>query len=182
MRSDIATVGFLLLFLLVFIFCSNSCSEPSSQDPLEFTQNNFDAELCGAIDGNEFSAFLQCCSASDRNGKSISVEFSSPLSVRGMKISKGANGEYKLELGDMITNKVNASGLMEPFSALFENKKATSSRKGDHGERILSVCDENCDLEYIFLLDDTYPCKIRGTINERKIDINIKIFEDLNQD
>ncbi len=84
-RSDIATVGFLLFFLLIFAFCSNSCSEDPLRDPFEYTKSDFEAKA------------------------------------------------------------------------------------GDNGDRILSVCDENCDLEFVFSQNKGYPEKIRGNVEGGQI-------------
>ncbi len=176
MRSDIATVGFLLFFLLIFVFCSNSCSEDTLKDPFEYTKAEFDAEICGMLGESEFSAVIHSHpGARDAEGF-IEINFTCPKALEGLCAKLYENGSSEVRLGELSAENIDISGLIEPFSVYISDKEISSAQVGDKGEKILSVCDENCDLKYIFSPNEVYPEKINGNIEGRQILFETKSF------
>ncbi len=176
MRSDIATVGFLLFFLLIFVFCSNSCSEDTLKDPFEYTKAEFDAEICGTVDGSELSAVIHSHPRTKDAESFIEIKFTYPKTLEGLCAKLYENGGSEVRLGELSAENIDISGLIEPFSAYLSPKEITSAQVGDKGEKILSVCDENCDLKYVFTQNKNYPEKISGNIEGRQICFEAKSF------
>lgn len=171
MKSNIATLGFLLFSLFVYMFCSGSCSKSSLlSKPFEFENKDFDTEIQGNIDGMEIKAQLQSRPSAVGGEASICLKFTSPESLEGMILTRFHDGREEARLGETTINSY-FKGLIEPFEVYFEKFTVSSQRCGDNGEIYVSVCDENCDLVYVFKPEAEYPFKVNGIINGRKINL-----------
>lgn len=178
MKSNIATLGFFLLVLFAYIFCSGSCSGVSLiADPFEYTKQDFDAEIQGNIDGIDIKALLQSRPSAVGGEVSICLKFSSSESLRGLTLTRFLDGREEARLGELKVDNSNLKGLIEPFEVYFGNFTVSSQRCGDNGDIYVSVCDENCDLEYVFAPETEFPCKVSGTYNGRDVDLSVTDFK-----
>ena len=178
MKSNIATLGFFLLVLFAYIFCSGSCSGVSLiADPFEYTKQDFDAEIQGNIDGIDIKALLQSRPSAVGGEVSICLKFSSSESLRGLTLTRFLDGREEARLGELKVDNSNLKGLIEPFEVYFGSFTVSSQRCGDNGEIYVSVCDENCDLEYVFAPETEFPCKVSGTYNGRNVDLSVTDFK-----
>ncbi len=177
MKSNIATFGFLLLFLLVYMFCSNSCSEQMVSDPFEYTEKAFDAELFGKIDGEEMGAVLQ--SRPNAAGEEIKVcaRFIAPRGLSSITVSLTGDGITEARIGDLKIENDHLKGLLKPFESFYEHASVSSLYRGGNKKLYVTVCDENCDLEYVFAAESPYPEQIKGVYYGRKIEFSVKIFK-----
>ncbi len=174
MKSNIATAAFLLLFILIFAFGLNSCSDGMAQDRLEYTEKDFDAEISGTLDGQRIEAILRNRPSAE-NGECIrTLTFTFPESLRGMILSCSNEEENEIRLGDLIIKDIDTSGLWQPFFPFFGTSEMLSTETDRNGNTVISVCDENCDVKYVFSQDSDYPKRIFGKVGDRKIDLSVK--------
>lgn len=177
MKSNISTLGFILLVLLAYVFCSGSCSGAIRfSDPFEFTNRSFDAKIHGNIDGVDIKASLQN-RPSDVGEVSICLKFTFPESLEGLTLTRYHDGREEVRLGELKVDNSNLKGLIEPFEVYLESFTVSSQRSGDNEEIYVSICDENCDLEYVFMSETEYPCKVSGTYKGRIVDLSVTDFK-----
>ncbi|MGM9643963.1 MAG: hypothetical protein ACI3X1_02645 [Eubacteriales bacterium] len=178
MKSNIATLGFLLLVLFAYIFCSGSCSGVSPvADPFKYANRDFNAEIQGNIDGVDIKALLQSRPSAVGGEASICLRYTSPESLEGLTLTRFHDGREEARLGELKVDNYNLKGLIEPFEVYFGNFTVSSQRCGDNGEIYVSICDENCDLKYVFAHGTEYPCKVSGTYKGRNIDLSVTDFK-----
>ncbi len=177
MKSNIATAAFLLFFILLFSFGMNSCAGEAAEDRFAYTKRDFDADICGAVDGTEIAATLKS-RPSDVTGEcSVSLVFESPKSLRGLVVSRGDSGKYDARLGELIVQDFDADGLIQPFLTLIYSGEISSLRRDSDGNTIVSVQNGDYDLEYVFSKDFDYPSQIKGRIGERKIELLVQSLD-----
>lgn len=178
MKSNIATLGFLLLVLFAYIFCSGSCSGTSAiSNPFGYSNRDFNAEIQGNIDGVEIKALLQNRPSAVGEEASICLRYTAPESLEGLTLTRFCDGREEARLDELKVDNYNLKGLIEPFEVYLGSFTVSSQRRGDSGEILVSVCDENCDLKYVFAPETEYPCKVSGTFMGRHIDFSVTYFE-----
>ncbi len=176
MKNGLQTAGFLLLFLFVFIFFSSSCESTMTRDRSEYTKNSFKVEICGKSDEIEIGATL--CSLADAKNEEIraTLRYTSPSSLDGMTVTLSANGKYSVRLNGTTADTKGSEGLIEAFRPVFEMGEIYSVTKNSSGGEDVRVCDENCDLIYVFSKNEITPSHIRGQYKGKNIDLTLRNF------
>ena len=173
MKSSMQTIGFLLFSLFFFTFCLGSCKSEAAIDRSGYTQKNFDAKIVGELDGERIEGILHNRTDAESGNIGALFCFEAPLSVKGMTVYRDCTGSITTRLGDLTLS----DELFEPLSDIFlpivdMGEISFVTGNGD-GSVTVRICDENCDLEYIFPPDGDIPGRIWGTFNGRSIDIDI---------
>ena len=150
MKSEMHAVGFLLLFIFLFVFFSSSCTGITAQDKSEYTKNDFTVEVRGSIEEKEIGAILYSRPHAEGEEARAILRFTYPESLCGMTATLSANGEQSLRLGDTVTDADGIYSLTAPFRPIYEMGEPYSLTKDARGEEKVRICDENCDLVYIF--------------------------------
>ena len=168
--------GFLLLFLFLFVFFSSSCTAGATRDRAEYLKNDFSVEVSGSVGEKEIGAILQSRHDAVGNETRALVRFTSPKSLCNLVATVSADGKCNARLGDVIVDAEGLEGLVEPFSPVFEMGEIYSVTVDDDGCERVRICDENCDLIYVFEPNSTAPSRIYGTFSGNEIDIILKNF------
>ncbi len=174
MKSNLSTAAFLLFFILLFGFNLNSCSTAATRDRFQYTRLDFDAEMCGTVDGEKIEASLKSRPSAEDGKCVLLLSFRSPAALCGLTLSRDASGETEARLGELVLPSIDADGFFEPFLSLVYRGDAFSVRYDGNQNAIVSVCDENCDLVYLFQKEYSYPRQISGTVGSRKIELTLE--------
>ena len=176
MKSEMHAAGFLLLFLFLFVFFSSSCSAGATRDRAEYTKKNFSVEISGSIDEKEIGAILHSRpDARDEEPRAL-VCFTYPKSLCDIITTVSAEGECNIRLGDIVTDAEGLDGLVVPFRPVFEMGEIYSVTVDGDGCDKVRICDEKCDLIYVFEQNSSVPTRIYGDFWGKKIDLILKNF------
>ena len=175
MKNVVGTVAFLLLVLFGFMFFPISCGSNITEDRLELFRRDSRIEIDGIVDGKEIKATLFSFPGAEGADIRASLSFNSPRSLEGINVTLQANGECYARLGDTVIDTEGLDGLIEPFIPLISPGEAYSIRRLDGCEEV-RVCDENCDLTYVFEEGSGILKRVYGKYSERSIDMGIKSF------
>ena len=162
--------------LFTLIFFPVSCASRATEDRFEYSKKNFEAEISGYVNDKELSAIIQSRPGAGENDPKLTVRFTSPESLEGITVTLLANGECSARLGDVCADTNGAYGLIEPFIPLVSAGEIYSVKKNQDGSESVRICDENCDLIYVFEPNSTAPSRIYGTFSGNEIDIILKNF------
>ncbi len=174
MKSDIAAASFLILFLLIFAFYSTSCSSNVISDPFDYTDEDFDVEISGTVDEQSVRAKLSVRPNAGEEECSICLCFIYPEHLNGITVTLYSDGKSEARLGSSVYSGIDFEGLVAPFLSLCEGKEISSVKKyGDRNE--VRVCDESCDLNYVFLHDFKIPVSVKGEYSGRIIDLKLSM-------
>lgn len=176
MKSVLQTACLILLFLFTLIFFPVSCASRATEDRFKYAKKNFEAEISGYVNDKEFSAIIQSRPDASENDPKLTVRFTSPESLEGITVTLLANGECSARLGDVCADTEGICGLIEPFVSLVNAGEIYSVKKNQDGSQSVRICDENCDLIYVFPQKSGYPTHVSGKYHEKNIDLEIKSF------
>ena len=175
MKNGVGTVAFFLLVLFLFMFFPVSCASDTAGDRLELFGRDSRIEIEGIVDGKEIKATLFSFPGAEDAEIRASVLFHSPASLNGINVTLLTSGKYSARLGDTAIDTEGLDGLIEPFIPLISPGEAYSIRRLDGCEEV-RVCDENCDLTYVFEEGSGILKRVYGKYSERSIDMGIKSF------
>lgn len=176
MKNGVSTVAFLLLILFGFMFFPTSCGRKIGVDRFDFADMDVMAQVEGMIDGKEISATVFSFPRAEGEEIRASVLYHSPASLEGISITMEACGECSARLGDMTLNTGGLDGLIEPFMPLISPRTVYSVERTESLDEKIRICDENCDLYYVFDGEEGVLKSISGKYMDRDIDIRIKSF------
>lgn len=177
MRQNVAAAAFLLLCVFMFGFGMNACGGEASRDRFGYAKRDFDAKICGNIDGDEVAAVLKSRPSAKEGECDLILSFSSPAALGGMTLTRYTSGECEARLGELVLRDFKADGLFEPFLVMLYSKDATSVKRNDGKSTTVRVSDGSCELEYLFLDGYDYPHSIKGSIGERKIELTVQSLD-----
>lgn len=194
---------FLAIFAIAL--CSVSCKGGLPKNYFEYTAKPFKAEVEGSVDGLRFSARIFCDFSADNIGDLsekvgeaenndgsashsgsisekkgdrspvISVEYTSPESLKGISVTLFSDGSSSARLGEISAND-RFKNMAIHFLALAPIGDIFSVEQTEGGYIIIySVGDDS--LTYIFEEDGVYPSSVSGSFCDREIVLNIKGFE-----
>jgi len=173
-KSNLSTAAFLLFFVLLFGINLNACSGAAVKDRFQYTRLDFDAEISGTLDGEKIEARIKSRPSAEEGECVLLLSFHSPQALRGLTLSRDASGKTEARLGELVLREIDADGFFEPFLPLIFNGDVFSVRYDEKQNATVSVCDENCDLEYFFPKEFVYPQRISGTVGARKIELTLE--------
>jgi hypothetical protein len=174
LKSNIATAAFFLLCILVFGFAMNSCVGTATKDRFGYTNRNFDARICGSIEGDEVAVTLKSRPDALEGEYEATLSFEAPASLCGLVLSRGADGICEARLYELIMRDFKADGLIEPFLSLVYSGEIALATQNSVGDAIIYVKNETCDLEYTFPEGYDYPHRIKGVVNDREIELFVE--------
>lgn len=175
MRSNVATIAFLLLCLIIFGFRINACGENEVRDRFEYTERDFDAKIYGSIADDEVSAILKSRVSTCKGEYDITLAFESPDTIDGLVISHNTQTDtYEARLGELILHKFKADGLLEPFLTLLYHGEVYSVSRDNIGNTSVFVKQDGMELEYLFLKGSEYPYSITGSVGGRGIELFVE--------
>ena len=177
MKSDLSTAAFLLFFILLFGFGMNSCSGEVDADRFQYTKLDFDAQIHGAIDGQEIEARLQSRPAAEDGECVLLLSFQAPSPLSGLTVSRSASGIAEVRLGELVLREIDVDGFLEPFLPLICPGDISSVKRDENGNTVVSVCDENCDITYVFSADGEMPSRIYGQYKGKMLDLFIEEYK-----
>lgn len=176
MRKKMLLSSILLIFLLLFAVALPSCKSGGIEDRFAYTKRNFKAEIKGSVDGQEvFAVILNCPDASSDGSRTI-VRFNAPDTLKGITVTLSESGSCAARLGDKAMSATWAKGLIEPFLPLVTGGEIYSVAKNDNGGQNVRICDENCDLIFVFKESASTPSHISGKISGREIELEVQNF------
>ena len=178
MKTALQTVCFFLLFFFWFLICPSSCASEAAVNRGAYTKQNFDVKIRGELDGLEIEGVLQ--SRPDAEGESIKALFraEAPQSLRGITVSVDGNGCVSARLGEICKTDDSFSSIADFFLPVCEMGEPYSVEKCTDGGVKIRVCDEKCDLVYLFLPESPLPSRISGIYKGKRMDLSVaKIAE-----
>lgn len=167
---------FFTLILMLSVFASASCHSGDIEDRFDYTERNFKVEISGFIDENEVFATLYSIPGTIGDESRAMIKFHSPRALDGITVSVSKKGEYSARLGSAAVSCEWAQEIFEPFLPVIERGEIYSVRKNESGGADIRICDENCDLIYVFKQDSDAPSRIYGKISGRSIDLSLQNF------
>ena len=176
MKKDLEALGFLLFFLFLFIFFSSSCTRGATEERVGYADKSFRCDITGYVNGKEIEATLTHIHNPSEDGIEALVYFSSPKGVEGVTVTLSANGICNARLGDTVIESIGLKGLIYPLEPIFDVGDTYSVRKTQEGATEVRVCDENCDLKYVFLPNSSVPSQIIGKNNGAEVDFRLTDF------
>ncbi len=173
MKTALQTVCFFLLFFFLFLICPSSCTSTAAIDRGAYTRQNFDARICGELDGIEFEGVLQ--NRPHAEGEALKTVFrvESPDSLRGITVSVDKTGAVSARLGEICKSGSSISSMAYFFLPVTEMGEAYSIEKGSNGVINIRVLDDDRDLMYIFASDSRLPSRINGIFRGKVIDLSV---------
>ena len=173
MKTALQTVCFFLLFFFVFLICPSSCASEASVDRSLYTRQNFDAKICGTVRGMEIEGVLHNRpTAADSLAKAEFI-FSEPEALKDLSLSLEADGGVSARLYGMTVTSDHIAPLANFFLPVIKMGEIKSVERSKDGEIKLCICDEDCNLEYVFLSSTLLPSRICGEYDGCMIDISI---------
>ena len=173
MKSSMQTIGFLLFSFFFFTFCLGSCKSEAAIDRSGYTQRSFDARIVGELDGERIEGILHNRPDAEPGKVDVLFCFEAPLSVKGVTVCRDSEGNISASLGEMTLSDHFFEPLSDIFLPVVDMGEISSVTGNGDGSVTVRICDENCNLEYIFPPDGDLPDRIRGTFRGRSIDIGI---------
>ncbi len=173
MKTAIQTVCFFLLFFFWFLICPSSCTSEASIDRRAYTKSDFDAKICGELDGIRIEGILQNRPSATGDSVKALFRFESPDSLRGLTVSVSGNGSVSARLGDVCDSSDSLFSLTDFFLSVTEMGEPSSVEKNKDGGVTVRVCDENCDLKYAFSSDSPIPSQISGKYKGRSVTFSL---------
>lgn len=177
MRSNIATIAFLLLCFIVFGFGLNACAGTATRDRFEYAQYNLDAKIYGKIDGDEITVTLKSRPNATDGECDLTLIYTSPAALGGLVLSRNGSGICEARLGELIMQDFKADKLFEPFLAFLSLGEISSISKDREGNVTVFVKQDEIDLEYLFLQGQEYPQSIKGRIATREIELFVESLD-----
>lgn len=174
MKSNIATIAFLLLCFIIFGIGLNACGGTATRNRFEYTERNLDAKIYGKIDGNEVTVTLKSRPNATEGECNLTLIYESPAAFSGLVLSRNTSGIFEARLGELIMQDFKADGLVEPFLALLSPAEISSVAKDREGNTTVCVKQDEIDLEYLFLQGQEYPQSIKGYIATREIELFVQ--------
>ena len=178
MKTALQTVCFFLLFFFWFLICPSSCASEAAIDRSAYTKQDFYAKICGELDGHKMEGVLQSRpSALGESAKAI-FKIEVPDSLRGITVSVDASGDVSARLGEICKTDDSLSSIADFFLPVCEMGEPYSVEKCTDGGVKIRVCDEKCDLVYLFLPESPLPSRISGIYKGKRMDLSVaKIAE-----
>lgn len=177
MKSNAATVGFLLLFAFIFAFCFNSCS-PAGPDCFGYADGAFRADISGEIDGEKFETTLHFDPSAADDAPITTVRFHSPSYMSGICISTLSDKSSSARLGDMTVDGVDFERFTAPIDAVCSRHNVTRIQKGEDGKISALVEDGDLSLEFVFEDNgEPMPKFINGSVGEHEVSVTVEKFE-----
>ena len=167
----------LLLVVILISIAASSCKSNIAKSRFEYALHDFDAEITGTINGDKVSAKLQSRPSAGAESYKIVLSFDAPESLCGVVLSYRADGTGEARLGDIILREFNPDGFFEPFLPLLYSGEVASITRIENGSTVVSVQNERYDLEYVFLKGCEYPQSIKGTVEEREIELFVQSLD-----
>lgn len=174
MKSNTATMAFLLLCIIIFGFGMNACGGNATRDRFEYTERDINAKINGTVDGDDVNVVLKSRPDAGQGEYDLTLTFESPDALGGLVISHNTNGSYEARLGELIMHDFKADGLFEPFLTLLYHGEIASVFRDSEGHTTFFVKQEGIDLEYLFLKGSAYPYSIKGSLGDRKIELFVQ--------
>ncbi len=176
MRSNISTAAFLLLCVLVFGFGMNACGTNASRDSFGYTRRDFNAKICGRVDGDEVEIIIKNRPTANEGEYDLTLYYTSPSALAGLVVSRTAQGEYEARLGELVMRNFKADGLFEPVLPFLYQGPATVRRNSDKSTSV-NVSTRDYELEYIFQKECDYPQSIKGMAHGREIELWVQSLD-----
>ena len=170
----------IFFFILILTFSAllfTSCGNDVAKDKFKYANMDFKVEISGFIDGNKVSATFYSTPSAPENGTKAMIKFHSPKALDGVVVSLSNTDEYGARLGSSALSGEWARGLFEPFFPIFQTGEIYSVQKSNTGEIDIRICDENCDLTYVFFKNSEFPSRIFGKYSGRDIDFTLQSFD-----
>ena len=177
MKSNVATVAFLLLCIIIFGIGMNACGGTATRNRFEYTERNLDAKIYGKIDGNEVTVTLKSRPNATEGESNLTLIYKSPAAFSGLVLSQNTSGIFDARLGELIMQDFKADGLVEPFLTLLSPGEISSIVKDRRGNTTVFVKQNEIDLEYLFPKGQEYPQSIKGRISTREIELFIQSLD-----
>ncbi len=174
-RILLRSLAFLLVLSAAMLIFS-SCRSINAEKKLEYVKSAFCAKIRGRVDENEVIATLYSNPDAQNDGVRATLVFSHPKGLQGVTVTLCANGEYGVRVGESSVRADWAEGLLKPYFPIFSVGGVYSAQLLDDGTQKIRVCDENCDLIYVFDKDSNAPRNIQGVYFSKNIDFVIEDF------
>lgn len=176
LKSDISTIGFILLFTFIFAFCFNSC-DIQSADYFSYTSSPFSAQADGEIGGEEVEATVSFYPDADADSPRTTVCFQKPESLRGITVSLFPDGTSSARLGSIVTDEIDVGEMVAPFAAICESGEVKSIQKQGDGTISVTVEKNGEDLTYGFESGNGLPSFIDGMLDGRSVHLRVRSLE-----
>ncbi len=177
MKNELSTIGFFLLFALIFVFCSNSCTALPEADRFKYTESRFETDVHGNIDGCEISAHIISDPAADDAESRVTAVFSSPDSLSGLVVTQLQNGRCTARLRGVEMESINGTSIIEPFLLLCTRHVISSVNKSDNGDFSVFVSGDDTYLMYSFAPGEDAPYRISGEAGGRAIELYAEKYD-----
>ena len=157
-----------------------SCCAAPDQPSLDYQQKPFRAHISWNTDNLTVCAVMTSLPTTDLSSHNLTLEFTSPDSICGIKITK--NGEFtRVSLGDMEIDAPYALGLLN--IADFFNIDATVTESsvieldGVRLNYIKAMSDQGEEYSLFLFPSSGLPRRICGKINGRECTMDVISFE-----
>ena len=177
MKSNVATVAFLLLCIIIFGIGMNACGGAATRNRFEYTERSLDAKIYGKIVGNEVAVTLKSRPRAAEGECDLTVICESPAAFSGLAVSRSTSGIYEARLGELIVRDFKADGFLEPFLTLLYHGEISSVSRDSKGNTTILVNQGEIRLEYLFPKDQEYPQSIKGSIGKREIELFVQSLD-----
>ncbi len=161
MNTDVSAFSFLLLMAILIALFSSCSGTAIPQDHFEYTDIPFDARIEGNVDGLSFCADIKSTFIGEERTHYIDMRFISPESLSGMIVTV-RDGKVSARLGGISVEDLEDRDLPMYIRALCHHHTASVIHKNKDGSYTVTVCDKNCNFEYVFDRERLIPTKISG--------------------
>lgn len=176
MKETVAAFSLFLLIIIGMSFFSNSCGLAGGGSNLDYVKKNFTAIISGKVDGENYLVNVFSLPDAKDGEIRMSVLFSEPKALEGMRVSISKSGECALRLESSVVHGEEYLGLVEPYLLFCEGGTPSRVSTEPDGGRLFYFCDESCDLTLQFEKGSGTPSRISGKIRDREIDLRVEEF------
>ena len=118
-----------IICVFVAVLMLAGCSEIDA-DVLSYAERAFRADVEGQMDGLDFAAEVQVSAADESGARNIRIEFSSPESLRGVVVTKEAEGT-SISLDGTVISDAAAQGWLIIAQLLIPEGQVVSIKKSE---------------------------------------------------
>ena len=164
---------FIILLGVICLLCA--CD---TRDPFFYCTAPFTVEAEGVVDGVSLQAKIYCdptVHSTKEIYTQMNVTYLSPESLRGITVTFTSDQKSYARLNDMEMSLQNAGGMTEIFRLICPTSPPTSLKYDKEKLEVEFTSDQGSYTVYFDKIGD-FPSKIKGTLGERKFDVNLSEY------